>query len=51
MVALHLTMADNHYNVMNYAWKNKKSMCNFNKRKAVCINITVHVLQLQRVIT
>ena len=54
MMALHLPMADNHSNLMNYVTLEKykkKNMCNGNKRKTVCINITVHVLQLQRVIT
>ena len=51
MVALHMPMAANHSNLLNIIMSGEKKMFNVNKRKTMCINITVHVLQLQRVIT
>ena len=52
MAALHLPMAANHSNLLNIIMSGEiKNMCNVNKRKTVCINITVHVLQLQKTIT
>ena len=51
MAALHMPMAANHSNLLNIIMSGEKKMFNVNKRKTMCINITVHVLQLQRVIT
>ena len=52
MAALHLPMAANHSNLLNIIMSGEiKNMYNVNKRKTVCINITVHVLQLQKTIT
>ena len=52
MAALHLPMAANHSNLLNIIMSGEiKNVCNVNKRKTVCINITKHVLQLQKTIT
>ena len=52
MAAPHLSMAANHSNLLNIIMPGEmKNMCNVNERKTECINITVHVLQLKRVIT